>query len=196
MVREAPDLMLGPARYSPPTRTVTVGGQEQRLEPRLADLLDLFIAHPATLLERDWLLERVWGTEGSDEALTQAVSKLRQTLGDRTLLRTEPRRGYTLVAAPEPAPALPEPTAAPAQALTPEPVPLNARPIRLAFLSGLIVGLLVATILALLFWPETMTIMEEVTEEPGQAPVTRTVECDGTPQECETIRDFRQQDSQ
>ena len=85
-----PKLAIGEAIYSPAARALVVADQEQRLEPRLADLLEAFCARPGEVIGRDTLLDEVWGDEGSDEALTQAISRLRQMLGETQPLASKP----------------------------------------------------------------------------------------------------------
>ncbi|MCM8557164.1 winged helix-turn-helix domain-containing protein [Sphingomicrobium sediminis] len=186
---------IGSAVYRPADRVVVHDGREQRLEPRIAALLDILAAHPGTILARDRLLDDVWGDEGSDEALTQAISKLRQVLGDRSLVRTEPRKGYSLTVEPTPHStqiAEPAPAAAKSQAAAANP----ARLVRVAFASGIAIGLLVAALVAALMWPKTVTEFESVTEfepvtefdEQGDLPASRTVRCVGdTPEDCEDM---------
>lgn len=53
------------------------------LEPRAFDLLRTLVERPGLTASRDHLIETVWGDDdGSDEALSQAVVKLRRALGD------------------------------------------------------------------------------------------------------------------
>jgi hypothetical protein len=53
------------------------------LEPRVLDLLRCLAGQPGVVLSREGLIDAVWGLgDGSDEALTQAVAKLRRALGD------------------------------------------------------------------------------------------------------------------
>jgi len=84
--------------------TLEVEGERTRLEPRLAGLLGVFIQRPGETLSRDELLALVWDEDGSDEALTQAVSRLRKLLRDRALIETVPRVGYRLAVHPIAAP--------------------------------------------------------------------------------------------
>ncbi|PQA86709.1 winged helix-turn-helix domain-containing protein [Hyphococcus luteus] len=91
------------AIYYPGARRLEAGGATQVLEPRLGDLL-MRLAEADGPVARGVLLDDVWGDEGSDEALTQAVSKLRRILGDEQrpyrVIRTIPKFGYQLEAAP------------------------------------------------------------------------------------------------
>ncbi|MHA7818274.1 MAG: winged helix-turn-helix domain-containing protein [Erythrobacter sp.] len=185
-------IAIGEATYDSSTRILMLGDQEQRLEPRIAQLLEAFCEKPVELLEREELLDRVWGEEGSDEALTQAVSRLRHLLGDRALIQTEPRKGYRLAVEPCPADAFTE------QAATresPEVAPpahasiYSSRTVQLAFVSGLVVGTMAAAIAALLMWPSPVTVTHEITQRPGEEPVSNFVRCDGTVEECADVLD-------
>jgi DNA-binding winged helix-turn-helix (wHTH) protein len=72
------------------------------LSPKALDLLILFLNRPQALVTKDDMLNALWpGIAVTDNALTQVVSELRQTLGDRpaepTYIQTVPRRGYRFV---------------------------------------------------------------------------------------------------
>ena len=178
-------LVIGEAIFAPHERKIEVAGREQRLEPRLADLLEVFCEHPEEVLDRDTLLDRVWGDEGSDEALTQAVSRLRQLLGAREIIQTEPRKGYRLTLHPRVAKAGAH--IEPIAESKPEFLrsgPYSARTVQLAFASGIMLGLLVASLVAVVLWPETVTVIEEVTQPIEGDPETRTIRCEGTGEEC------------
>lgn len=184
-------IAIGEARYASSTRTLVLDGQEQRLEPRIAQLLETFCENPGEVLEREELLDRVWGDEGSDEALTQAVSRLRQLLGNRELIRTEPRKGYRLTVEPVAAASEPpEPQGEPQDDARPMRTGLyTSRTVQLAFASGLVVGLMVAAIAALALWPQPVTVTHEITQEPGKEPFEQTTRCDGTAEECAAALD-------
>ena len=73
------------------------------LTPKLLDLLFYLLQHPAALVTKEELLEEVWpGANVTDNALAQAVSDLRDALGDEasapTYIRTVARRGSRFVA--------------------------------------------------------------------------------------------------
>ncbi len=73
------------------------------LEPKVMDLLVAFVQSPDHVHSRDELLETVWsGMVVSDEALTNAIIKLRKALQDSArnprYIETLPKRGYRLVA--------------------------------------------------------------------------------------------------
>lgn len=180
-----PQIAIGEAVYSPKARALVVAEQEQRLEPRLAHLLETFCAHPGEVIERDTLLDEVWGDEGSDEALTQAVSRLRQLLGDRSLIQTEPRRGYRLVVHPRE-------VAFEGTALRQVPASTRVTVTRdqRIFLAGLLAGIVLCALVAAILWPRPITVTHEITQEPGQEPVSSSSTCDGTVEECEGALDL------
>lgn len=68
------------------------------LRPKTLALLECLLAQAGQVISRDALLDAVWrDVTVTDESLSQAVSELRQALGDgRSLIRTVPRRGYML----------------------------------------------------------------------------------------------------
>jgi DNA-binding winged helix-turn-helix (wHTH) protein len=73
---------------------------------RQLDLLAYLAAEPSRLITREELFERLWpGVTVTDNALTQLVSELRQTLGDSSgdprYVQTVARRGYRFIAAVE-----------------------------------------------------------------------------------------------
>lgn len=105
------------SRHSPSASTVRIGdavcdlrsclleidGRSHRLEPRLAGVLDLLVRRAGSPVTRDEFLETVWDEDGSDEALNQAISRLRRLLGQADLIVTLPRVGYRLSAEAGPA---------------------------------------------------------------------------------------------
>jgi DNA-binding winged helix-turn-helix (wHTH) protein/tetratricopeptide (TPR) repeat protein len=98
-------------------------GQNVPLSPKIIDLLLFLAARPSVLVSKDDLFRALWPDVAvTDNALTQAVSELRQALGDDPanpkFVQTVARRGYRFIApveavvpasaavtpAPEPAP--------------------------------------------------------------------------------------------
>lgn len=87
------------------------------LTPKLLDLLIHLLDNAGTLVTKEALLDTLWpGANVTDNALAQAVSELRQALGDEAAapryIRTVARRGYRFVAAVTPGPAAAPPPAA------------------------------------------------------------------------------------
>jgi DNA-binding winged helix-turn-helix (wHTH) protein/tetratricopeptide (TPR) repeat protein len=94
---------FGPFRADRSAYRVWRGSDPVELTPKLLDLLFYFLDHPATLITKEALLDAVWpGANVTDNALAQAISELRDVLGDQaaapTYIRTVARRGYRLVA--------------------------------------------------------------------------------------------------
>lgn len=82
-------------------RELIVGGRLVDLQPLVFDLLACFVAHAGQVLDKDTLLEKVWGhAVGSDAMIARAVMKLRRALGDDgqepRWLKTVHRVGYRL----------------------------------------------------------------------------------------------------
>ena len=74
-----------------------------RLEPKVVELLVNLARRPGEVISREELLTAVWpNVVVGDETLTQAVNKLRRSLGDDvhspTYIETVSKRGYRLVA--------------------------------------------------------------------------------------------------
>jgi len=72
------------------------------LSPKIADLLHYLVARPSTLVTKEELFAALWPDVAvTDNALTQAVSELRQALGDDpaspAYIQTVARRGYRFV---------------------------------------------------------------------------------------------------
>src|SRR5918993_329473 len=73
------------------------------LSPKIIDLLLFLAARPSILVSKDELFNALWPDVAvTDNALTQAVSELRQALGDDpskpTYIQTVARRGYRFIA--------------------------------------------------------------------------------------------------
>ena len=114
---------FGPFRADRTTYQVTRGARVLDLTPKLLDLLFYFLERPATLITKESLLDGVWpGANVTENALAQAISDLRDALGDSasspTYIRTVARRGYRFVA-PISAAAAPSPSVAPHTPLSP-----------------------------------------------------------------------------
>lgn len=75
-------------------------GASVPITPRLLNPLLLFVTHPRELLDKEWLMARLWPRQVvGDNSLSQSVSALRRTLrcdGQR-YIRTEPRRGFRFI---------------------------------------------------------------------------------------------------
>ncbi len=111
--------------------------ESQRVEPKVAEVLVYLARRAGQVVSRDELLTAVWpGVVVGDDALTQAVIKLRKALGDDAkrpeYIETLAKRGYRLIApvaaADEPARGSAGPTSAaePKVAAAPSPDALAA----------------------------------------------------------------------
>jgi adenylate cyclase len=120
------------------------GQKAVRLEPKAVEVLLHLAGHPGEVISREELMAAVWpGVVVGDDALTQAIIKLRKALGDDArqprYIETISKRGYRLVAAAgQPAPATPT-------AAMPQP-PARRRRTWLAALALTLLAILVAGI--------------------------------------------------
>lgn len=77
------------------------GNQKIDLEPTPLLMLKVLISKPGEVVSKNELLERVWQHRVvGDDALSQAISRLRKALGDNSkppqYIQTVPRKGYRL----------------------------------------------------------------------------------------------------
>jgi DNA-binding winged helix-turn-helix (wHTH) protein/Tfp pilus assembly protein PilF len=98
-------------------------GEPVPLSPKIIDVLLYLVARQSTLVSKDELFAALWPDVAvTDNALTQAISELRQALGDDPAspqyIQTVARRGYRFIAPVEtlskPAETVPVPEGAPA----------------------------------------------------------------------------------
>jgi TolB-like protein/DNA-binding winged helix-turn-helix (wHTH) protein len=87
----------------PGTWRLSRGGQEIHVEPVVLRLLIYLITHRGRLVPRQELMDTVWGdTVISDAALTKAVGRLREALGDQSAapryIETVHSQGYRFIA--------------------------------------------------------------------------------------------------
>jgi DNA-binding winged helix-turn-helix (wHTH) protein len=79
------------------------GAEALELTPKLLDLLIHLVDHAGSLVTKEELLDALWpGANVTDNALAQAVSELREALGDNAgtpyFIKTVTRRGYRFIA--------------------------------------------------------------------------------------------------
>jgi DNA-binding winged helix-turn-helix (wHTH) protein/tetratricopeptide (TPR) repeat protein len=94
---------FGPFTADRAAYAVTRDGEPVALTPKLLDLLFCLLDHREALVTKEALLDTVWpGANVTDNALAQAVSELRDVLGDAAAspryIRTVARRGYRFIA--------------------------------------------------------------------------------------------------
>jgi adenylate cyclase len=85
------------------------GSQPLDFSPKLLDLLLFLLDHAGDLVTKEALLDAIWPDANvTENALTQAISDLRDALGDEpaapTYIKTVARRGYRFVAPVSPLP--------------------------------------------------------------------------------------------
>ena len=83
------------------------GEQTAKLEPRMMRVLVLLADQPGEVLSREFLIETIWENKFvGEEALTQAISRLRKVFGDNPhqpqFIETIPKNGYRIIADIEP----------------------------------------------------------------------------------------------
>ena len=94
---------FGPFLVDRASYRVLRGANAVDLTPKLLDLLLHLVDHAGTLVTKEELLDALWpGANVTDNALAQAVSELRQALGDDAgtpeYIKTIARRGYRFIA--------------------------------------------------------------------------------------------------
>jgi serine/threonine-protein kinase len=101
--RKAPALAFGPFTFDRTRRLLRRGASELPLPPRVLGVLELLLARAGDIVARQDLIDSVWKDAFvTDTSLAEAVSFLRQALGDDpqapTYIQTIHRRGYRFVA--------------------------------------------------------------------------------------------------
>src|SRR5215471_6753803 len=96
-------ISFGPFAFDPQNRLLWRDDTEIALPPRVLGVLETLIERPGEVVARQDLLDRVWKDAFvTDTSLAEAVSVLRQALGDDpqspTYIQTVHRRGYRFVA--------------------------------------------------------------------------------------------------
>lgn len=112
LLKNPPRMAFGEVSVDVESRRVRAPTGSSNLEPRVFDLLLTLVERPGLTASRDHLIETVWGeVEGSDEALSQAVAKLRRALGDDAraprFIETVPKLGYRWIFEEQPGRPLP-----------------------------------------------------------------------------------------
>ncbi len=135
-----PVVAFGPFRFDRANGLLRRGEDEMPLPPRALAILRVLVERPGRVVSKQTLIAAVWnGAFVSDTSLTEAMSLLRQALGDDpqqpTYIQTLHRRGYRFIAPlevpPPPPPRLvpldgprrPHSAAAMSAAAAPEAVP-------------------------------------------------------------------------
>ena len=98
-----PIVTFGPFAFDPNSRLLSRDGKEVPLPPRVLGVLELLLERAGEVVNRQELIDTIWKDAFvTDTSLAEAVSVLRQTLGDDsqapTYIQTLHRRGYRFVA--------------------------------------------------------------------------------------------------
>jgi len=77
-------ITFGDLVLDPQSHRASLGGTDLDLTRREMDLLELLLRHPGRTFSRDYLLERLWGSDfdGLDRAVDTQMVRLRRKLGD------------------------------------------------------------------------------------------------------------------
>lgn len=99
----APILTFGPFAFDPNSKILRRGDDELALPPRVTGVLEVLLSRAGDVVPRQELIDSVWKDAFvTDTSLAEAVSVLRQTLGDDpqtpVYVQTLHRRGYRFVA--------------------------------------------------------------------------------------------------
>jgi len=94
---------FGPFRFDSTNATLSRGDAHIHLPPRALGVLEYLVRRPGLLVSKEELLEAVWNdVHVTEDSLTQAISLIRQALGDDPrdpfYVETVPRLGYRFVA--------------------------------------------------------------------------------------------------
>ena len=89
-------LAVGELTLDPDTRTVMRAGREIELTGREAELLELLMRNPRTVVTRDMALAQVWAEPVSENVVDRYVGYLRRKLGEPALIHTVRGVGFTL----------------------------------------------------------------------------------------------------
>jgi DNA-binding winged helix-turn-helix (wHTH) protein/Flp pilus assembly protein TadD len=97
------DYRFGPFTVESGAYRLVREGTPIQVSPKIIDLLLYLVARPSALVSKEELFNALWPDVAvTDNALTQAVSELRQALGDDpskpTYVQTVARRGYRFIA--------------------------------------------------------------------------------------------------
>jgi len=92
---------LGAYRIDPLSGQIRTPTSARHVQPKVMDVLLCLAEYCGKVVERDTIIEVVWGRATSEEALTRCISELRQALDDvrgtPRFIQTVPKRGYRLL---------------------------------------------------------------------------------------------------
>ncbi len=99
----SPELRVGGWRVDPARNELSRGAESVKLEPKVVEVLVHLARRAGQVVGREELLSAVWpGVVVGDDALTQAIIKLRKAFGDDAhrpkFIETISKRGYRLIA--------------------------------------------------------------------------------------------------
>ena len=131
-------------------RTLRRSGAEVELRPLALDALGLLVRNAGRVVTKDEMIAAVWpGLVVTDDSVARCISDIRRALGDveQRIIKTVPRRGYTLAVA-----AIPVQTAAAPTDRAPAPTEATKGPGRPPVRPVVVGAVVVAALGALLIW--------------------------------------------
>src|SRR5262245_1002388 len=135
----APRYAFGPFVVETANRRLLRDGEPVAITARVFDILVALVRHAGEAVEKDALIQDVWGGAAVEEGnVARQVSTLRKVLGDSSYIATLPGRGYQFVAAVEVV------AAAETAAAAPPPGPPARRAARLSVVAIAVAALLSA----------------------------------------------------
>jgi TolB-like protein/DNA-binding winged helix-turn-helix (wHTH) protein/Flp pilus assembly protein TadD len=145
-------------------RTLRRSGADVELRPLAFDALGFLLRHAGRVVTKDELIAAIWpGLVVTDDSIARCISDIRRALGDvdQRIIKTVPRRGYTVVVAPTmdgPGFAQPEPAELAAGRTDAAPVaPAKKKDpggpsVRVLVVSALVIGAVAAALGVSLIW--------------------------------------------
>lgn len=104
---QEPDVRIGNALIRPSACRIRIGEAEERIEPRVMEVIVVLLKAEGRTISRDELIEVCWGGRVvTDDALARTIAKVRQAgrLGDTPTftIETTPKVGFRLLTAAKP----------------------------------------------------------------------------------------------
>lgn len=98
-VKVTKDYSIGNTIFSPNLSTLTFNGESHNLSTRQCEILQLLVENIGNVVERDFILSKVWGdtSYANSLALNVQITYIRRLVEDPTIsIHTIKRRGYML----------------------------------------------------------------------------------------------------
>jgi len=163
-----PPFLLGNARIDPPGLCIGCDGKNQRVEAKVMQVLLALAREPGNVVSRSDLEKQVWSSRiVSDDAVTNAVAKLRKALNDNprkpSVIETISKSGYRLKIAPEAEEPVPQ--------KAPQLDPAALRPSRRLLLLGGFLLICVVAIIMTMDWRASKEPTKELPQDGKSASI-------------------------